>query len=107
MTPSSAAESPELARDLLQAALDDLRREARQAGRDALFDDLQPALLGAPLPAGDDGGVDPTLLRALRRLRTRLHERVEARLRGLEPDPTRRRALREHLRATLNPPSSR
>lgn len=104
MTPST--ESATLARELLQAALDDLRREAHQAGRDALFEQLQYAL-GCPLPTPPNGRIDAILIRALRRLHTRLRERVEARLRRIEPDPTRRRALRQQLRATINPPRSR
>lgn len=103
----SRTDSSALARELLQTALEDLRREARQVGRDALYDLLLPALTGGALPVGSDRRADATLARALRRLRTRLRERVEAQLRGLEPDPARRRALRQQLRATLSTPRSR
>lgn len=98
---ASLTESATLARELLHAALTDLRREASQAGREALFEQLQSALLGRPLPMQADGRSHTGLRRALRRLQTRLRERVDAHLRSIEPDPVQRRALRRQLRATL------
>lgn len=103
----SRTDSSELARELLRTALEDLRREARQVGRDALFDALLPALTGSVLPVGTDHRSDAKLARALRRLHGRLRERIEAQLRKLEPDPARRRALRQQLRATLSKPRTR
>lgn len=92
-----------LARQILQQALDDLRLESLRAGRADLFEILYPALLDpsrSPQEFGC-GTYSATEIRlALIRLRERLRERVNARLRALEPDTARRRALRRQMQAT-------
>lgn len=101
--PSSADQDHTLAERILAQALDELRREALRVGRVDLFDQLLPDLLGQPgygatPSAVSMGGQEYRL--ALTRLRERLRERVNAQLRVLEPDPVKRRALRQRLQAT-------
>lgn len=101
---TNSTESPRaMAQQILQQALDDLRLESLRAGRGDLFATLHPALLD-PSRSPDEfgfGTLSAAEIRlALIRLRARLRERVNARLRALEPDTDRRRALRRRLQAT-------
>jgi hypothetical protein len=93
------ADSPRaLAERVLATALADLEREARRNGRLALYRSLCGGLAGTVGPPGGEHAV------ALRRLRQRFRERVNAGLRRLEPDAQRRRALRRLLYAALRQP---
>ncbi len=91
-----------LARQILRQAIDDLRIESLRIGREQLFEALYPALLDPATPVHDIccspfSGAEIRL--AVLRLRQRLRERVDARLRAVEPDAERRRALRRKLQA--------
>ena len=92
----------QLAQQVLEQALDDVRRESLQTGRSELFETLYPALLDPETSLA--GSTYPTaeLRVALKRLRQRLRERVDARLRETEPDRERRRALRRRLLVTTH-----
>jgi hypothetical protein len=96
----------ELARWVLAAALDDLAREARQAGREALFEAARPCL-GGGIPSVPPPGMSrPAFALALRRLRQRFRERINRRLRAIESDVSRRRELRRSLYAACRLPES-
>ena len=100
---SIAADRPtrELATRLMREAMEELESEARQNGRLALFEALR-AQLGEPAAHGSHGDGADAL--ALRRLRQRFRERVNARLRLIEPDTAQRRALRRLLYASFRQP---
>ncbi len=92
-----------LARRILHCALDDLRLESLRIGRGELFDALLPALLDPARKAEEIafGTHSVGEIRiALLRLRKRLQERVNARLRQEEPDAARRQALRRRLHSS-------
>jgi hypothetical protein len=91
----------ELATRVLGEALAALETEARQNGRLALFQALRAQLGAATVQDAARDGVEAL---ALRRLRQRLRERVNARLRLLEPDTVQRRALRRLLYASFRQP---
>jgi len=104
--PISDLPSPllDLARGVLAGALDDIAREARQAGREALFDAARPCLGGGTASAPPPGLSDSEFALALQRLRQRFRERVNRRLRAIEADASRRRILRRALYAACRLP---
>lgn len=93
----------QLAEQILNQALGELRRESLQVGRLDLFERLLPCLLDArQLPPDSADGSSAEARLALQRLRERLRERVNAHLRQQEPDTERRRALRRRLQTALS-----
>lgn len=93
-----------LALQVLNAALADLHREARQAGREELYLQLRGGLTELPESRAHQHPEhrDAASALALKRLRQRFRERVNHHLRGVEQDAGKRRILRRQLRQALH-----
>ena len=92
----------DLAPRILDATLDELRREATALGHLDLLETLLPRLTDANASIADCPGYEPARVRqAFLTLSHRFRERVDAHLQRLEPDATRRRSLRRTLFAAL------
>ncbi|WP_211251122.1 hypothetical protein, partial [Arenimonas composti] len=95
------------ARAVLAAALADVGLEATRAGHDAVFAALRPWIDHDPDPAelgasAKQLGLSASrLVAALRRLRRRFRQRIDATLGLWAPTPEQRRVLRRQLHEAL------